>query len=144
MFDSWTPVQLQMMKLGGNGRASTFFRRHGYGSTSRENIPTKYKSTAAELYREQLASEVGGKPHKGYVGLTGFEWFSSDQIRALGAIIVGGLLPQRIAPLPNPELSPRSWTTLKMRRMRRMRRMRIRMLDSQDPGRLQSNQVVAL
>ncbi|MCL7031904.1 hypothetical protein MKW94_014816, partial [Papaver nudicaule] len=54
--DSWTPEQLKMMSFGGNGRALTFFKQHGW--TDGEKSETKYKSRAAELYKQLLAKEV--------------------------------------------------------------------------------------
>eukprot|EP01089_Gocevia_fonbrunei_P000997 TRINITY_DN10957_c0_g1_i2.p1 TRINITY_DN10957_c0_g1~~TRINITY_DN10957_c0_g1_i2.p1 ORF type:complete len:328 (+),score=108.79 TRINITY_DN10957_c0_g1_i2:286-1269(+) len=52
------------MEVGGNGRARAFFRKHGLESLKREDINTKYKSRAAELYREQIKSEGGGVPKR--------------------------------------------------------------------------------
>ncbi|KAI3915858.1 hypothetical protein MKX01_026496 [Papaver californicum] len=54
--DSWTPEQLKMMSFGGNGRALTFFKQHGW--TDGEKSETKYKSRAAELYKQLLSKEV--------------------------------------------------------------------------------------
>lgn len=54
--DSWTPEQLKMMIHGGNHRAQTFFKQHGW--TDGGKLEAKYKSRAAELYRQQLAKEV--------------------------------------------------------------------------------------
>lgn len=54
--DSWTPEQLKLMSFGGNGRARTFFKQHGWDDGGR--IESKYTSRAAELYRQLLAKEV--------------------------------------------------------------------------------------
>ncbi|KAI3862985.1 hypothetical protein MKW92_023876 [Papaver armeniacum] len=54
--DSWTSEQLKMMSFGGNGRALTFFKQHGW--TDGEKSETKYKSRAAELYKQLLSKEV--------------------------------------------------------------------------------------
>eukprot|EP01018_Ginkgo_biloba_P034792 Gb_36242 [translate_table: standard] len=54
--DSWTPEQLKVMSLGGNGRGHTFFKQHGW--TDGGKIESKYTSRAAELYRQLLAKEV--------------------------------------------------------------------------------------
>lgn len=64
MFDGWTKDQMKYMSLGGNGRARAFFRNHGIESTRREDINTKYRSRAAELYREQLKTDVFGTPKR--------------------------------------------------------------------------------
>eukprot|EP01088_Endostelium_zonatum_P014932 TRINITY_DN3456_c0_g1_i1.p1 TRINITY_DN3456_c0_g1~~TRINITY_DN3456_c0_g1_i1.p1 ORF type:complete len:420 (-),score=117.18 TRINITY_DN3456_c0_g1_i1:100-1359(-) len=60
-YDSWTEGQLRSMEAGGNGRAKAYFRRAGIESIKREDINSKYKSRAAETYREQIKSEAYGK-----------------------------------------------------------------------------------
>jgi ADP-ribosylation factor GTPase-activating protein 2/3 len=64
MYDSWTKDQLRFMQSGGNGRAKAFFRSHGIETIKREDINSKYKSRAADLYREQLRLEVYGTPKR--------------------------------------------------------------------------------
>ncbi|KAL8150554.1 hypothetical protein V2J09_020362 [Rumex salicifolius] len=54
--DSWTPDQLKTMSFGGNNRAHTFFKQHGW--TDGGKIEAKYTSRAAELYKQILAKEV--------------------------------------------------------------------------------------
>ncbi|XP_026660194.1 probable ADP-ribosylation factor GTPase-activating protein AGD8 isoform X1 [Phoenix dactylifera] len=54
--DSWSPEQLKMMTFGGNNRAHTFFKQHGW--TYDGKIEAKYTSRAAELYRQILSKEV--------------------------------------------------------------------------------------
>lgn len=54
--DSWSPEQLKTMSFGGNNRAHTFFKQHGW--TDGGKIEAKYTSRAAELYRQILAKEV--------------------------------------------------------------------------------------
>nr|XP_027192908.1 probable ADP-ribosylation factor GTPase-activating protein AGD8 isoform X4 [Cicer arietinum] len=54
--DSWTPEQLKIMIFGGNNRAQTFFKQHGW--TDGGKIEAKYTSRAAELYRQILSKEV--------------------------------------------------------------------------------------
>eukprot|EP01090_Pellita_catalonica_P020943 TRINITY_DN7703_c0_g1_i1.p1 TRINITY_DN7703_c0_g1~~TRINITY_DN7703_c0_g1_i1.p1 ORF type:complete len:412 (-),score=74.16 TRINITY_DN7703_c0_g1_i1:27-1262(-) len=61
VYDTWNTSQIKFMEVGGNGRARAFFRRHGIASAKREDINSKYKSRAAELYKEQLKSEAMGK-----------------------------------------------------------------------------------
>jgi len=64
VFDEWTRNQLKCMQMGGNGRARAFFRNHGIESTRREDINTKYRSSAAELYREQIRLDAYGTPKR--------------------------------------------------------------------------------
>ncbi|RZC74181.1 hypothetical protein C5167_049656 [Papaver somniferum] len=52
--DSWTPEQLKMMSFGGNGCALTFFKQHGWTDGEK----SKYKSRAAELYKQLFSKEV--------------------------------------------------------------------------------------
>eukprot|EP01103_Thecamoeba_quadrilineata_P014264 TRINITY_DN419_c2_g1_i1.p1 TRINITY_DN419_c2_g1~~TRINITY_DN419_c2_g1_i1.p1 ORF type:complete len:442 (-),score=120.86 TRINITY_DN419_c2_g1_i1:162-1487(-) len=54
--DTWTPIQLKNMEVGGNERARTFMRQHGFcgGPSEKSKIGLKYQSRAAELYREQI------------------------------------------------------------------------------------------
>lgn len=54
--DSWSPDQLKTMILGGNNRAHIFFKQHGW--TDGGKIEAKYKSRAAELYRQLLSKEA--------------------------------------------------------------------------------------
>lgn len=45
-----------MMSFGGNGRASVFFRQHGWNGGGK--VEAKYTSRAAELYKQLLSKEV--------------------------------------------------------------------------------------
>merc|ERR1711972_239035 len=56
--DSWTPLQLRMMHIGGNQRFMDFLQQHGIS----ENTPirTKYNTRAAEWYRRNLRAEAEG------------------------------------------------------------------------------------
>jgi len=58
--DSWKPVQLRMMELGGNRRFEAFLRFHQIP----EDMPIreKYMTRAAEWYRENLLAEALGNP----------------------------------------------------------------------------------
>jgi ADP-ribosylation factor GTPase-activating protein 2/3 len=46
------------MQAGGNGRARTFFKQHGYTDTGCDKIEGKYTSTAAAKYRALLQKEA--------------------------------------------------------------------------------------
>jgi hypothetical protein len=52
--DDWTTSQLQRMVLGGNGKARAFFRQHGIMDGTK--LELKYKSRAAEIYRQNLTA----------------------------------------------------------------------------------------
>ncbi|KAK7407161.1 hypothetical protein VNO78_08840 [Psophocarpus tetragonolobus] len=54
--DSWSLEQLKIMTFGGNNRAQSFFKQHGWTDTGK--IEAKYTSRAAELYRQILSKEV--------------------------------------------------------------------------------------
>jgi len=56
--DSWKPVHLKMMQLGGNKRFQDFLDEHGVP----RNIPIreKYQTRAAAWYRENLRAEAEG------------------------------------------------------------------------------------
>jgi len=61
---NWNPQQLKAMELGGNERARQAFKQSGV--TDQTKIDVRYKSRAAELYREKLKSEIyGGQEKKG-------------------------------------------------------------------------------
>jgi ADP-ribosylation factor GTPase-activating protein 1 len=56
--DSWQPVHLRMMQLGGNQRFKDFFREHGIPEDMQ--IRQKYSTRAAEWYRRNLRAEAEG------------------------------------------------------------------------------------
>jgi len=49
---NWNPQQLKAMEIGGNERARQAFKQSG--AAEQTKIDVKYKSRAAELYREKL------------------------------------------------------------------------------------------
>jgi ADP-ribosylation factor GTPase-activating protein 2/3 len=61
--DEWTQRQLDAMKLGGNGNAKTFFRKHGYTDFEGKS-ETKYKSKAAVAYKAELKKLVDAEAAK--------------------------------------------------------------------------------
>ncbi|KAI2488933.1 putative GTP-ase activating proteins for the small GTPase [Fragilaria crotonensis] len=54
--DSWTPVQLNLMKAGGNSKCAAFLKQKGVDPSS--PIKQKYESPAAQLYKEILKARV--------------------------------------------------------------------------------------
>jgi len=56
--DSWKPLHLRMMELGGNRRFAEFLREHGVP----EDLPLrqKYHTRAAEWYRQDLRARAEG------------------------------------------------------------------------------------
>ena len=58
--DSWSDVQIQKMRKGGNQQCKDFLTKHGIdlSSTTRE----KYDTPAAFLYQEVLKARVAGTP----------------------------------------------------------------------------------
>jgi len=56
--DEWTQKQIDAMRLGGNGNARTFFRKHGFSDLQSSKTEKKYKSKAAVAYRAELAKLV--------------------------------------------------------------------------------------
>ena len=55
--DEWTQSQIDAMRLGGNGVARTYFRKHGF-SDMHGKIEKKYQCKAAQLYRTELQKLV--------------------------------------------------------------------------------------
>jgi len=56
--DSWTDEQLRLVAAGGNQRARTFFKQHGWEEVGADKIEAKYTSRAAQLYRRQLERDA--------------------------------------------------------------------------------------
>ncbi|CAE8586710.1 unnamed protein product, partial [Polarella glacialis] len=58
--DSWKPVHLKMMELGGNRRFTEFLQTHGVPADM--PIREKYSTRAAQWYRKNLRAEAEGLP----------------------------------------------------------------------------------
>ena len=56
--DSWKPEELNKMKCGGNGALNAFLKQ--YGVPKDTDIPVKYNTRAAEVYRDKVKTEAGG------------------------------------------------------------------------------------
>lgn len=57
--DSWTPPQLQLMKLGGNQKCQSYLSSKGILPST--PIKQKYESDVAQLYKEILKARAEGK-----------------------------------------------------------------------------------
>ena len=58
--DSWTPIQLNLMKTGGNAKCAAYLKQKGVDANA--PIKQKYESPAAQLYKEILKARVEGRP----------------------------------------------------------------------------------
>lgn len=57
--DSWTPAQLQLMKLGGNQKCQSYLSSNGVLPST--PIKQKYESDVAQLYKVKLKARSEGK-----------------------------------------------------------------------------------
>ncbi len=55
--DEWTQGQLDIMKLGGNGNAKQFFKKHGV-TEAQMGSEKKYSTKAASMYKNHLTKIV--------------------------------------------------------------------------------------
>ncbi len=62
--DEWTMSQIDAMRLGGNGNARTYFRKHGFSDLHGGKAEKKYKSKAAQSYKVELAKLVEAEAAK--------------------------------------------------------------------------------
>jgi len=58
--DSWTPAQMQLMKLGGNQKCQSYLSSNGILPST--PIKQKYESDVAQLYKHILKARAEGKP----------------------------------------------------------------------------------
>jgi hypothetical protein len=56
--DEWTQSQIDAMRLGGNGNARTYFRKHGFTDLYGGKADKKLNSKAAQSYKLELAKLV--------------------------------------------------------------------------------------
>jgi ADP-ribosylation factor GTPase-activating protein 2/3 len=61
--DEWTQMQIDAMRLGGNGNARSYFRKHGV-SDMHGKIEKKYNCRAAQTYRAELQKLVNAEAAK--------------------------------------------------------------------------------
>eukprot|EP00891_Asterochloris_glomerata_P005504 jgi/Astpho2/5504/e_gw1.00078.19.1_t len=66
--DSWTQEQMKISAVGGNQRARTFFKQHGWSELGSDKIEQKYTSRAAQLYKQQLEKDVSRFDTAEYLG----------------------------------------------------------------------------
>lgn len=62
--DEWTQRQIDAMRLGGNGSARAYFRKHGMTDLYGGKTEKKYKSKAAQAYKAELAKLVDAEAAK--------------------------------------------------------------------------------
>lgn len=62
--DEWTQSQIDAMRLGGNGNARSYFRKHGFTDLYGGKTDKKYTSKAAVSYRSELAKLVAAESAK--------------------------------------------------------------------------------
>ncbi|KAI7836389.1 hypothetical protein COHA_009751 [Chlorella ohadii] len=95
--DSWSEEQLRLMAVGGNQRARTFFKQHGWDEVGSDKIEAKYTSRAAQLYRKQLEKDAAKLAGSGGLGLG---------VKKITAQVDDSLFeqaPQEAAAAPEPE-----------------------------------------
>lgn len=61
--DEWTQRQIDAMRIGGNGNARAFFRKHGI-QDMHQKTDKKYNSKAAKAYRIELEKLVNAEARK--------------------------------------------------------------------------------
>lgn len=59
--DKWKEIELEKMKVGGNGKAKAFFASQSDYDVDTMSLQQRYNSRAAALYREKIATEAQGK-----------------------------------------------------------------------------------
>lgn len=71
--DEWTQSQIDAMRLGGNGNARSYFRKHGFTDLYGGKAEKKYTSKAAVSYKVELAKLVAAEAVKRGEGVGGEE-----------------------------------------------------------------------
>mmetsp|Transcript_15595 Transcript_15595/g.32810 ORF Transcript_15595/g.32810 Transcript_15595/m.32810 type:complete len:507 (+) Transcript_15595:211-1731(+) len=92
--DSWTPQQLQIMKLGGNKKCKDYLASKGIGAGV--GIKQKYESEAAQLYKEILKARAEGRPEptelpkRNNTSSNNFSGGNSGSMASISSSSVGG------------------------------------------------------
>jgi len=86
--DEWTQRQIDAMRIGGNGNARAFFRKHGL-TDMHQKTDKKYSSKAAKAYRIELEKLVNAEARKRGEFVEGNDGAASASATASGG---GGLL----------------------------------------------------
>jgi ADP-ribosylation factor GTPase-activating protein 2/3 len=84
--DEWTQRQIDAMRLGGNGNARQFFRKHGL-TDMHGKIEKKYTSKAAMTYRAELAKQIEAAAVQRGEGIGGTSSSSSDAVTHSGNLM---------------------------------------------------------
>lgn len=106
--DEWTAEQLEIMKVGGNGNAKDFFKKHGV-TEAQMTCEKKYKTKAAQDYKRHLAKIIQGGHHsteheEEHQTLKDNTWNMADGLDNLMLSVSGAPPPQPPSQPPSAKL----------------------------------------